>query len=166
MIYTAKIRELESRHIISILQAKNHGIGAGDSIIFYIYLFYLLSDYHSIYLYLVYYYSIVFVLCMIILYSLIILKIKHDVFIRIEFRRFGLLPFLIVNQNQELLYNLNLRIIINFKRDQVLIIRCNRNYTEFSQLKRMAASLYSQGFSGIGENQGMENYTELYIYTF
>ena len=73
---------------------------------------------------------------------------------------------MIVNQNRDLLYNPNLIIVINFGRDQVLIIRCNRNYTEFSQLKRMAVSLYFQGFSGIGENQGIENYTELNNYTF
>lgn len=71
---------------------------------------------------------------------------------------------MIVNQNPVLLYNSNLRIVLNFGRDRVLIIRCNRNYTEFSQLKRMAASLYFQGFSGIGENQEIENYTELYNY--
>lgn len=80
-------------------------------------------------------------------------------------RRLGL-PFdVIVNQNREQLYNPNLRIVINFGRDRVLIIRCNRNYTEFITLKRTAKSLYFQGFWGIGENQGMENYTELHIYS-
>ena len=73
---------------------------------------------------------------------------------------------MIVNQNRAQLYNPNLRIVLNFNRDQVLIIRCNRNYTEFIALKSSAASLYFQGFSGIGENQGMENYAELYNYTF
>lgn len=71
---------------------------------------------------------------------------------------------MIVNQNQELLYNPNLRIIINSKRDQAVIIRCNRNYTEFSQLKRVAEMPYLQGFAGISENQGIENYTELHNY--
>jgi len=116
----------------------------------------------------------VIVLCIDILYRLVILKIKHDVFIRIEslhfvdtdFRRFGLRSDVIVNQNRDLLYNPNLRIVINFNRNQAVIIRCNRNYTEFSQLKRTAKMPYFQGFSGIGENQGMENYTELHNYTF
>lgn len=72
---------------------------------------------------------------------------------------------MIVNQNRDLLYNSNLIIVINFKRDQVLTIRCNRNYTEFIALKRMAAILYFQGFAGISENQVLENYTELYIYS-
>ena len=81
-------------------------------------------------------------------------------------RVFGLRSDVIVNQNRAQLYNSNLRIVLNFNRDQVLVIRCNRNYTEFNQLKRMAASLYFQGFSGISENQGIENYTELYNYTF
>ena len=71
----------------------------------------------------------------------------------------------IVNQNRDLLYNRNLRIVINFNRCQVLIIRCNRNYTEFIALKRTAKTPYFQGFVGIGENQGMDNYTELHIYT-
>lgn len=110
-----------------------------------------------------------FVLCIDILYSLVILKIKHDVFIRIEFytdfRVFGLLPILIVNQNRALLYNSKLINILNFNRDQVLIIRCNRNYTEFIALKRTPEMPYFQGFSGISENQGMENYTELNNYT-
>ena len=73
---------------------------------------------------------------------------------------------MIVNQNRELLYNPNLRIVLNFNRNQAVIIRCNRNYTEFIALKRNAKMPYFQGFSGIGENQGIENYTELYIYTF
>ncbi len=71
---------------------------------------------------------------------------------------------MIVNQNRVQLYNSKLIIVLNFKRDRVLIIRCNRNYTEFSQLKRMAVSLYFQGFSGISENQGIGNYTELNNY--
>lgn len=106
------------------------------------------------------------VLCIDILYRIVILKTSGQNFIDSVFRRFGL-PFdVIVNQNPAQLYNSNLIIVINFGRDRVLIIRCNRNYTEFSQLKRMAASLYFQGLSGIGENQETENYTELNNYTF
>ncbi len=71
---------------------------------------------------------------------------------------------MIVNQNRVQLYNSKLIIVLNFKRDRVLIIRCNRNYTEFSQLKRMAVSRYFQGVSGISENQGIGNYTELNNY--
>lgn len=82
-----------------------------------------------------------------------------------NFWRLGLQFDMIVNQNRRLLYNSNLIIILKFKRDQAVIIRCNRNYTEFSQLKRMAEMPYFQGFSGISENQAIENYTELNIYT-
>ena len=72
---------------------------------------------------------------------------------------------LIVNQNRAQLYNSNLRIVLNFSRDQVHITRQNNNYTEFIALKRTPKTPYLQGFSGISDNQGIGNYTELHNYT-
>jgi hypothetical protein len=68
-------------------------------------------------------------------------------FARIESLHFGLHFDVIVNQNRDLLYNSNLRIIINFNRDQVHIIRQNNNYTElrFNMVKCLQIS-QPQGF--------------------
>ena len=107
-----------------------------------------------------------FVLCIDILYIELSYQARINVFIDSIFRCLGLHFDMIVNQNWRQLYNSKMRIILKFKVDLVLNIRCNNNYTEFSQLKNSAASLYFQGLPGISENQALENHAELNNYTF